>query len=306
MEEDRQNMSLEDFKWLMDMVERDSIKGIGILGGEPTLNPHFFKMLDLALQNKSLNNIRLFTNGIFNDEILQKILNAVDNNSKNVSVILNYNEPEVLGEKRHAIVLKNIEAISKTGHLSLSWNLYRANQPFNYLIDACLKYGINHIRWSPAIPNQILSKEELMNYYKEILPTAANFMDTVLKKNIPSSGVDCIFFPMCTFDEETSTPFVNIVKAGGINNINGKCDDRPIVDVKPDMTIIRCFAFSEVVANIKDFASFNDIIDYFKNKIDSKIDGLPFIEDCKECDVFKKKGRSCVCKSLFKKDVGIC
>jgi hypothetical protein len=66
------------------------------------------------------------------------------------------------------------------------------------------------------------------------------------------------------------------------NNIKND-DCTPVLDVQPDMTVIRCFMFSEFPVNIKQFNSINEVREYFIENIDNKIKGIYTYDKCQNC-----------------------
>jgi len=66
--------------WLETIIENENLSHIIILGGEPTINPSFHKILEvvknLTKHRKSLLKITVQTNGLFSQNVLDKIINT--------------------------------------------------------------------------------------------------------------------------------------------------------------------------------------------------------------------------------------
>ena len=59
----KKEMSLDQFKLVLDKSQKAKIHVIYLLGGEPTLHSKFPQLLDIA--SKKILFIKIFTNGIF-------------------------------------------------------------------------------------------------------------------------------------------------------------------------------------------------------------------------------------------------
>jgi len=71
----RKEMSFNNFRFVTKKLKQAGILNIDFLGGEPTLNSQFPKILDYALKNFFI--IQMFTNGIFSVKVKKALLKAI-------------------------------------------------------------------------------------------------------------------------------------------------------------------------------------------------------------------------------------
>lgn len=173
--EEKQNISLEDFQWLIDFLWRSGLDNIRLIGGEPTLHPQFADLLCEAGRHPFIKEIHLFTNGTYNDRI-GFLLHLVAKEKK-MSVLLNYNDPQVIGEEKNATILRNIKNLAQAGIITtLGINFYKPDQDYSYLLEAASKYKLR-IRWSIVVPNTEEKKnDDVSTYFSAFIPLIRQFL----------------------------------------------------------------------------------------------------------------------------------
>jgi len=102
---------------------------------------------------------------------------------------------------------------------------------------------------------------------------------------------DCNNIPSCVWDIDAFRMFSTSLP---INIENKSCT--PVLDVQPDMKVIRCFMFSEYPVDIRKFKDMKELYDFFVENFDDKLKGKFKYEFCKDCYFNKINGYSCGCK----------
>lgn len=288
MEEDRQLLSLEDFKWLLDFIEQSGQDEVRMLGGESTLHPNFIDFLEECKNHKGIHRFMLFSNFIFNE----KVAEALKDVSKYLymNYLVNYNEPKILGEKKVEILERNISTLKNYGDIVLGINFYDPNQEWKYIVEAAVRHNIRNIRFAITIPNTQEKKElDIKEYFKSFVPVMSKFFLTLAVNGI-KANTDCNNTPVCMWDDEILRMLAmsneEVLKAGICN---------PVIDVQPTMEAFRCFAHSGNKINIKDYQHLGQLNDHFYQEIDLKLDKIDLFPECSSCVSKAVNGKSCGC-----------
>lgn len=294
LEKNKMTMSIENYKQVLLFLKKSSLHEARIIGGEPTLHPQFDDILIETMTDENIRKILIFTNGSYNENVSKMLCAAAK--AKHVSLLINYNEPEVIGERLNNITIKNIDnAIKNNIDVALGVNIYKQGQNFDYLIDIAKQYGLKKIRCSIAVPNSIEKEnEDMFLYYSKYIKTFVDFVENCYVNNI-SIGIDCNKIPICSLDDKTLRYIMSIDPT-----IFSEKFCNPVLDVQPDLTVIRCFSASEKPVKLLDFQNANEIVRYFDETIDKKIK-TPTLKLCNNCPTHNLYNKSCGCLK-FNKD----
>jgi sulfatase maturation enzyme AslB (radical SAM superfamily) len=167
------HMSWEMFLNLVNWIEKAEIPELSIhlMGGEPTLNPLFFKMLMEILDRKRT--VLVFSNAA--TQLDPKQLQEVA--TKKVHWVINCNHPSEYKERQLEYLKNNLAILGKNA--SVTFNVTSGNMDYDYVfdyiktydLDRRIKIGVtlptlNHnnefAQWEefPAIADQILKLHE--------------------------------------------------------------------------------------------------------------------------------------------------
>ncbi len=288
MERDKQNISIDNLIKVLAFIKKSKIDNFSIIGGEPTLHPYFIEILNILTKQVFLKSVLIFSNGIFNQFVLDSIIKLSE--TKKLSLLINYNDPIILGVNRNGILLHNIkELVKKNIEIILGLNIYKHHQDFNYIIEKSKDFGLTNIRWSLVVPNGInQSNLNVKDYFIEYKSELIKFLE-LCRLNGIKPQVDCNNIPLCLYDDDEFKKIVFLEN-------NGISACYPIIDILPDLSVIRCFALSEETkVNLLDFNNKREIDNYFSREIDDKYASLPLFEECNNCVSFKMKNKSCGC-----------
>ena len=298
LKQKHQNITIENFKWLLNFLEKSNEHEVRLIGGEPTLHPQFIEILQEQLFDDNIERIHIFTNGTFNERILKQIINQ--NKIKKVSLLLNINDLSIYPNKTlDENLKKNIKLMKLNGvQMTQGINIYDKNQDFSYFFEIVDEFQIKDIRWTITTPTH-LENFDMIEYFKERYPKQKEFLKIQIDKRL-FPHPDCNNIPNCVWDNEMYQMFSVTLPQ---NIENRSCN--VVLDVQPDMKVIRCFMFSEYPIDIKKFKNTNELREFFINNIDKKLEGVFKYNYCKNCYFYKINKHSCGCKQFYKSQMNI-
>lgn len=253
------SISIDDFRKILDFLARTPKNHVGIIGGEPTLHPHFDQILhEVNIYCKEVNTgATLFTNGIELEPHLSMI-------GDRIGLLINCNSPEFQSDESFR---KQRETLD---HLSLlSWfdrkancgcNLYPGCTNYSYMWDIVDRYHLNHIRTSVVSPAACYQKyrKDKEGYYNLMKPIFLEFVKEAEKHQCRLS-MDCGHIPMCYFDQDE----VRLLEENCDNLYQDWCE--PVVDITADFRATACFGSYDPV-DIRDFKTLIDLERYLQFK----------------------------------------
>lgn len=295
MSENSKEMTLDDFRKVLDFEAKSNVNEVRLLGGEPTIHPQFAEFVREAYKRKSVKHIQLFTNALFDYDVFDVLEEA----SKYVSiaVLVNYNEPSVLGEKRVKKIENNIARLTRIGKVTLGINFYKPDQEYEYIIKTTLKHNIKTLRYAVVIPNTIQkAQSDKKKYFKSFVPVLVNFLGVCALKKIEPRP-DCNNTPLCMWDDDQLRLLAMVSPTSLKLNL---CS--PVLDVKTNLEVIRCFGMSEYKVYLDDFRNAEEIHQHFLKNIDEPLKDVDLFDECENCAVKEVNGRSCGCLAYKKQD----
>lgn len=294
--ENKKSMTLKDFHWVLDFIRESGRKEVRIIGGEPTLHPQFSEFVLESLRQPFINHLHVFTNGTYNERI--GYLFHIASLSKGVSLLINLNDPSVIGKEKTKVIAKNLDSLKGTNiKVTLGINFYKENQDYQYLIDAAKAFGIKNIRWSITVPNTDEKRNfDVKEYFESYIPTIKQFLVDVVKAGL-KPHVDCNNIPLCLLDDEALRVIAMVSEANLKTSI---CN--PIIDIKPDLTAIRCFALDDYVVNAKDFTTIAELNSHFSKNVDGQYNGAKLFDVCESCESYQVNGKACACLAFAQRN----
>lgn len=299
---DENNITMENYIKALDFID-NSNERLGLIGGEPTLHPNFKEFVDIAIKREGIKNIVIFTNGIN----LDKYNNFL--NHPKVSTLINVNSPLDIGENNYKKLIKNLDFLINELYLqnkiSIGVNIYKENQDFSFILDLIKKYKFKKVRTSVVVPNSTDKKNEnSIDYFKRMKKTVIDFFYE-LKKLDCMPTFDCNLMAQCVFSKEEReflSEFWQYESNLGIRcNItdNPVCD--PVIDILPNLKLVRCFGCSDEEYSMFSFQNIEEVRGYFTYKIDDLSYRVLNHEDCRYCKqrISKKCMGGCI---AFKKE----
>lgn len=298
LKEDRQIMSMEDFKFVLDFLRRSNDGNVRLIGGEPTLHPKFHDIFLEAVMSPWVNSVLVFTNGTYDDKIGDLLyLGALH---KPVSVLINYNSPESVGKFNWGRINQNLKNAHRGGKVkvTLGINFFKPDQNYGYFLDACKEYDVKVARWSLTVPNSEEKKNNIVGYFKEHTPLIMNFISDCVRNGI-QPRVDCNNIPLCLLSDDDLR---NLAMIDERSLRKSMCS--PVLDVKPNLEVIRCFALSDHVVHLKDFENERELSRYFSTKVDPLYDKGVLFDQCNGCPSHEMFGKACACLTYLRPEGG--
>jgi cyclic pyranopterin phosphate synthase len=273
-------ISMENIAHFARWARSSRLDYLSLLGGEPFLHPKLAAIVKLFRQACPGTALRILTGGIFNKDLLDELP------PQEVSLVFNINEPRDYKNPKHfPKVINNVETARKKGFkVSIGFNVWRLDFDPNFIPDLAHRLGLSHFTWTVANP--------IRGCVSKVVPPAefaalAEVCLAMLKKaaalNIEAT-LDCPL-PLCFF-KDADLAWVRQYHPGTASGM-GPC--APVLDVTPELEVIRCFALSKLTRlKLADFHSEKEIEDWFVKHLDTQLLHLGCFSFCSQCQHFQK------------------
>lgn len=287
-QENRVDMTMKDVDRIINFCKRSRVSQIRILGGEPSHHPQIVDLIERIFE-KSLSVGIIFTNGIFdNDELIKCILRHHIPVNMNCFPKDEYKDGqlELVHENMRQLFLESADLkgmvgpkLVRTNNATLSITFYKPGQEYQYIIDTCLKYKVDSIRW--AVSHSSLTQENRHIHFgllREMVPLMLNFVKDAIKTGI-STCVECGLVP-CILSKEEYGFFSRFV-----NGFTFTCE--PILDVFPDLSVHYCMGMP-IVSRITQNNTLSQIL-LEQTIISEHFRKRPRSKACLKCEWWQKK-----------------
>lgn len=295
---DRNEISEEIFDEAVNFIVGDGThSSVGLIGGEPTIHSKFEFFLRKLIKDERVKSIMVYTNGI----AIDKYWDVITHNK--VHLLINCNPPQDIGEKNFEKLCENLDRllIDKVfkENVTLGINMYNPNFEYDYILKLLIKYGFDRVRVSITVPNMDENRNvDAHSYFETIKPRLFEFFHELLKNNI-IPHFDCNKIPSCLINDSELHQFREYMKSKfildnvGRSNISNnlvKCS--PVIDIRQDLTAVRCFGLSEhTKQNIRDFKGIKDLENYYIRTIDAFAFNTVYSGKCVDC--YERKTLKC-------------
>ncbi len=280
--EQRAFISLENVATCLDFLERSHCRTIRLLGGEPTLHPHFVEIVHRCVERKF--EISIFTNGLWDDATCESILKIrTDDPSVALKILFNVNEPQDWSPAEKERIPGALRAAGSIG--GCGFNIYREDFSVLFVADLVETYQLDKtLRLGLASPifgteNSFISPDQMKAIGSRLVEQLGE-----LEKHDIIAGFDCAF-PLCMFDTE-SLGKLTLFTYG----FESACDFP--VDIGPDLSVWPCYPLSGFSQrSLLDFADRDEIKEHFKEQL-HMFDGFGVFDECVDCR-FLKRAQCC-------------
>jgi len=282
----------ENFVKAIEFLTREGVTRIGLIGGEPTLHPKFKDFLEYLINNGKVDEATIYTNGILLDKFINQII------APKFRLLVNCNSPKEIGEDQFEKLRNNLRLLVNDHYMrdrmNLGINLYKDDLDYSYIIDLLRECDLHRVRISLTVPDfSICGNVNAIEYFKNRKTFLLKFLADMQKNNI-LPYYDCNKPPYCIWTDEEKEWLENMVAKYHVesNLIGDHSFCFPVIDILPNLQVVRCFGMSEYEkVNIDDFTGVSEIASYFLNHIDSASYQIPTVDECKECK--KRQTRKC-------------
>jgi cyclic pyranopterin phosphate synthase len=274
------SISMENIAHFARWARTSRLDYLSLLGGEPFLHPKLSAIVKLFRQACPGTALRILTGGIFNKDLLGELP------PQDVSLVFNINEPRDYRNPKHfPKVINNFETALKKGFkVSIGFNVWRLDFDTNFMPDLAHRLSLSHFTWTVANPIRgCASKVVPPAEYAALAERCLAMLKKAATLNIEAT-LDCPL-PLCFF-KDSDLAWVRQYHPGTASGM-GPCT--PVLDVTPELEVIRCFALSKLTRlKLADFHSEKEIEDWFVKHLDTQLLHRGCFSFCSQCQHFKK------------------
>ena len=144
------DITLENFDAALEFLTRTGPVNIGLIGGEPTLPPHFDEIVRRAVACENVAMLTVYTNGL----LIEKHADVLS--LPKVTLLVNWNAPRELREGAFERIMCGVdELVFNRGmgrRINLGLNLHGETMEYGYMLDLLKRYGFDKVRISLTVP----------------------------------------------------------------------------------------------------------------------------------------------------------
>jgi len=267
-------MSMENVRKIFEFLHNSDNKSFSIIGGEPTLHPHFTEIVSSALDEGF--NVFVFTNALMKRKIAEFLSEIT---TERLGLLININKLDTYSDKSLKQLNYSLSCLGEKA--SLGFNIYSSDFDFTFLVDTISKNMHKPIiRLGIAQPifngnNQFAPITD----YVEIADKIVEQVKICDQSDI-AVGFDCGFV-LCMFTSE-QLGFLNLCRA----ELSFSC--HPVVDVGPNLEVWSCFALTNwKKLSLLDYSNSEEIEDAFrKEQLLYRRSGI--FNKCFDCNYIKR------------------
>jgi len=224
-------VTLAQFERWLDFLARSGIVDARLLGGEPTGHPHFAGLVEAASTRGY--RITVFTNGLMSDRQLA-ILEHLPPDA--CTVVVNCNEPDdssAVAHRRRLGTLTRLGARAYPGY-----TIYRTDFDPGFLLDLIATSGCRpRIRVGLAHPRLAGDNDHVHPAQYPIVGDRIARFAAQAAATGTVIALDCGFVP-CMFAPDALAALVGLGA-----EVGWMCS--PILDLRPDDTVVHCFPLAD-------------------------------------------------------------
>lgn len=296
--DNKTNMSLEDFKKILNWLILNNDHELTLLGGEPTIHPDFEKMLDIISVYKSTYGLHLFllTNGVFIGKYADKL-------PEDTTMLINVNNDKILNPYQYNEMINSLNILKSLGFLrneinekgeidcrtALGCNIHYELDDYSYFWDLVDRFNVKKLRVSVASPqnNSFLNNRD--SYFKTMKPLFIEFVQNAFDRKC-EINLDCSLIPPCYYTPE-ELYLISKVASSNMRELGGCLS--ATWQILPNMQTSCCFGDKEFenskTSKVLELTS-KEIGEFYKNRRIS-MQKNNYLEKCKNC--LLKKNEIC-------------
>ena len=260
---DKTYLSFEQSQSLLPFIKSFNRDTLHLLGGEPTLNPDFLKILEYYLQNNF--KVRIFSNG----KIDPPLLDALQDVDGEYTFNVNRSDPQ--------LTKRIIGLYKKFGYkVSLSLTIFKLNQNIDHIIEEIKTFHLKKtFRLGIALP--IWPGKQNAYLSPGLYPEVADYIFRFIQKAIQSKlqpEFDC-GFPFCFFTKNHKAYF----QEHGIQ-FASHCGIIP--DIGPEYQIMPCYPLASFSIPFAKTDKWHTLEPLLKQQIE-RSPKLSLFEKCNDC-----------------------
>jgi len=269
-------MSIEDFKKVLNWFKKQNIRKISLIGGEPTIHKDFKEIINILKEEKFT--VTYITNGTFDKETSELMnFNPKNNFFINISIPKTFQK---IYEKNIDCNLRNIK------NATVRYNIIDYDEDYKKVIDLCKKYNKKRISYALIAPNMNKKNKYIaIKETKKFIPLLTNFIKDCKKENIKTEMARPL--PMCLFNKEEK----EFLQKNG--NLYFDCNpSKQVIVINPDLSVFPCVSVNIKGPNLLTFKNFKEFHQYYKKTIDNLKFKNYLFPECKTC-IYNKRRQCC-------------
>ena len=267
--------------------ERPSSASVSLMGGEPTLHPQLFEIVDVIRSHNPTVDIVVLTNLTCTLELTQEMI------ASHLQLLVNIVEPACNTPEQQEAIDRNLELLLEfpSFFFSVAVTITRPDESFEHLYELLRRDRqglIRNLRVGIASPGMdftnVFVKDQRREYgdkYLEVVRTCHQINPRMLFTN------ECAV-NLCLMSEEVYDRLSEIVVS-----LSPECT-RPNLDVLPDFSTHWCFAFQNVpemrIDNIFRYADVDSVYRELYNRLGQFFTEVPPQCDFSTCEKLVCKG----------------
>lgn len=284
-------MSDENFQRFYDMLSKDKLAQVNILGGEPSLHP---KALEFGKKIYELGiPVGFSTNGLWNSDFREKF----EGLDYPIDFEVTFLGSKGYSPKKRDQIMETFEQLK--GHsVSLGLILASPNDDYEGHLDIAEKYGFD-LRW--AIMEPTCQTGQTDGYRSQVRLMEIGELATKIVKEANERGIETwadLTVPYCAIENKDRHLF-----QGDKNDIQYKCP--PFFDISTNLTIWRCLPMAPSRApSLTDFNSFREAYNAV-NTVKKPYVSEGIFQECSSCDNLETtcSGGPAIAKKLDKNNL---
>ena len=291
---DKNEITEEAFQKAVDFIVGDgSHSSVGLIGGEPTIHSKFEYLMRKILLDERVHGVVVYTNGILMDHFWNVLCHP------KTHLLINCNSPKDIGNVQFQRLCDNLQILIEErlcmDRVTLGINMYQTNFEYQYILNLLKKYHFHHVRISITVPNLDENRNiDAHSFFEKMKPRMFEFFHELLKNEI-IPNFDCNKIPSCLVKKDELSQFKmylnnifiknNICKS---NIISTEVHCAPVIDIRQDLTAVRCFGLSDCTKqHIEDYSSIKELECYYLRTVDAFAYNTSYCHKCIDCHLRK-------------------
>lgn len=277
---DHDTLSLDEIRRFVAFAytgNTDHEKIITIVGGEPSLHPDFFGIVEFLLGEQF--QLRVFTNGIWPRKTIDQILSLSESRRTRIGFLVNYNHdiPKGQRDRLHWFCANLLHQFPSM----MGINIQGVDRRHLQTIDLCAEYKVNSLR--VGISQPIGGQDVYVRFqdYPHIGDWICELMEHAVTKHV-RLFMDCSH-PYCMFDERQHRFIARLQSRQQLRRYNPDCAPRILVG--PGLQTWRCYNNHDISEKktIHHFGDVSELEHYYSRKLNHWNIGLFPDEKCRTC-----------------------
>lgn len=276
-------------KALQFILGDGSESGLGVIGGEPLLHPHFDRFMRKILLDRRVKKVMLYTNGTLLDGHWDVCCHS------KMHYLINCNAPEDIGRDNFRKLCDNLQVLLDekmcTDRVTLGINMYRPDASYEYITDLLTRHSLGRLRVSISVPNiESCRNIDAHGYFRSMKSSVLVLFRQLLQRRI-IPNYDCNKLPPCLLEDKDKAYLCSGLDGGFVAEIENKSNIfsrfvqcRSVIDIRPDLTAVRCFGLSQwTKRRISDFRCISDLRNYYSQRYDAFAQNTAYSAKCAKC-----------------------